>query len=262
MKAKYDHIGSDYNNTRQADPYLVSRLFDHLKPDPAGKYLDIGCGTGNYTIAIQKKGVDFIGIDPSESMLEKARQRNRQITWKQGTAEKTELPAESVDGIIASLTIHHWENLNVAFAELFRVLKPGGRIVIFTSTPDQMQGYWLRHYFPRMLTESMVQMPSLESTVAAMESAGFTILHTEPYSVRSDLRDLFLYSGKYDPELYFKQEVRSGISSFSALANAEEVAAGLKQLRKDIDNRKVDQVMKSFENKGGDYLFVVGQKNN
>ncbi|GGD25392.1 class I SAM-dependent methyltransferase [Hyunsoonleella pacifica] len=143
MAAKYDTIGSNYNLTRKADPLLSKNLLDHLKPNFDGVYLDIGCGSGNYTNALQQLGYHFIGIDPSALMLEKAKLLNNSIDWRIGTAEYTGLDDVSVDGIIGSLTIHHWTDLKNAFIELHRVLKPKGRIVIFTSTPKQMQGYCL-----------------------------------------------------------------------------------------------------------------------
>ena len=89
MNAKYDHIGQNYNRTRQADPYLTDQLYKHLQPQPERVYLDIGCGTGNYTHQLQKLGVNFIGIDPSEKMLTEARQKNPNIEWRKGIAENT-----------------------------------------------------------------------------------------------------------------------------------------------------------------------------
>jgi ubiquinone/menaquinone biosynthesis C-methylase UbiE len=52
-------------------------------------YLDIGCGTGNYSSDLQKKEFQFIGIDPSIEMLQKAQSQNKNIQWKIGSAEKT-----------------------------------------------------------------------------------------------------------------------------------------------------------------------------
>ena len=86
MKAKYDKIGLNYNDTRSADPYITERLLKNLKPNINGIYADIGCGTGNYTIELQKKGFNFIGIDPSEKMLAKAKQKNQHINWVHGQA--------------------------------------------------------------------------------------------------------------------------------------------------------------------------------
>ncbi len=260
MSTKYNKIGINYNQTRKADPYLTEQLLKHLSPNKNGNYLDIGCGTGNYTNEFQKKGFTFIGIDPSIEMLQKARSQNQNIEWQIGTAEKTDLAQHSVDGIIGTLTIHHWTNLHRAFSELASILKPDGKIVIFTSTPQQMKGYWLNHYFPKMLEDSMVQMPSLEAVEQAMVSAGFKITSTEIYNIKPDLQDQFLYCGKQNPELYFDESIRHGISSFSALANLEEVETGLIQLREDIDNEKIKDIMKSHENDFGDYLYIIGKK--
>ena len=257
--ALYNQIGIGYNQTRQADPYLASRLYNHLQPKPDGHYLDVGCGTGNYTIALWEKGVCFTGIDPSTEMLEKARARDSEIAWKLGTAENTGLESESMDGAMATLTIHHWPSLEKGFREIHRVLKDKSRFVLFTSTPDQMRGYWLNHYFPVLMEVGIQQMPAIEKVLPALESAGFTLLETEPYSVRPDLQDLFLYSGKYDPERYFLPEIRKGISTFASLANKEEVDHGLQLLRRDITSGKIKDIMRSYENEEGDYLFVIAQ---
>jgi ubiquinone/menaquinone biosynthesis C-methylase UbiE len=259
MNVKYDKIGVDYNRTRKADNYLAQQLLLHLQPAKNGKYLDIGCGTGNYTAELQKIGFDFIGIYPSKLMLEKAKRKNDKINWKIGSAENTGLPENSVNGIIGSLTIHHWTDLNNGFYELNRVLKPNGRIVIFTSTPEQMKGYWLNHYFPKMLFNSIVQMPTLEKVKEAMTASGIEYLETHKYFIKPDLKDQFLYCGKHNPELYFNEQIRHGISSFSSLANRIEVENGLAELRKDIDSGKIKEIIKSYENDLGDYLYVIGK---
>ncbi len=260
MKAKYDLIGKNYNRTRRPDPHLLSRLKHHLQPEPDGLYLDIGCGTGNYTIALASSGGRFIGVDPSEKMLEKARRKNKEIDWRRGVAESVPVADASIDGVMGTLTTHHWKDLEQGFKELYRVMKSGARLVIFTATPDQMDGYWLKHYFPKMLADSKVFMPTLEKTLEAAEIAGFTLAYTEPYFIHSELEDLFLYSGKHNPELYFEEAVRNGISSFSALANAEEVQTGLAKLRKDIDDSQIEAVMGEYVNEDGDYLYLVFRK--
>lgn len=260
MKAKYDNIGLNYNETRKADPYIAKQLIKKLNPSLSGLYLDIGCGTGNYTNVFQKQGFQFIGIDPSERMLEKAKLKNANITWKLGKAENITLETEGVDGIIGSLTIHHWIDLEKSFTEMYRVLKPKGNIVIFTSTPKQMKGYWLNHYFPKMLEDSMLQMPSLDAVEKAMTLAGFSEIKTEPYFIKPDLKDLFLYCGKQNPKLYLDAAIRHGISSFSSLANKYEVENGLAKLKKDIESNKIHNIIRSYENNLGDYLFISGKK--
>ena len=260
METKYDKIGTNYNLTRKADKLLTENLFRLLDPKTGGIYLDIGCGTGNYTNELQKKGLNLIGIDPSEKMLEVARLKNDHTDWRVGSAEATNLPNESIDGIVGSLTMHHWDSLPMAFGELYRVLKPNGNIVVFTSTPKQMRGYWLNHYFPKMLADSIHQMPTLESVEQAMTQSGFQINGYEAYHIQPDLEDKFLYCGKHDPGLYFDEQIRHGISSFSSLANRTEVEKGLIALKEDIDTREIQKIMKSYENDFGDYLYIFGRK--
>lgn len=260
MQEKYDRIGQGYNLTRKADPYLVSRLLFHLEPDAQGRYLDIGCGTGNYTVKLHQGGYQFIGVEPSQEMLDKARATSTSIQWLQGKAEAIPLENKSINGTIASLTLHHWSSLETGFKEVCRVMKPGARLVIYTSTPEQMQGYWLNHYFPKMLEASIVQMPSYDLVESSLLKSSFQILSTEAYAIRADLEDLFLYAGKQRPELYLDPQVRKGISSFAALAHAEEVKLGLETLEKDIASGEIEKIMEKYVNDLGDYLFVIAQK--
>ena len=222
-------------------------------------YLDVGCGTGNYSNALEEKGYQCIGIDPSIEMLTIAQSKNQNIAWKIGSAEKTDLAKNSVNGIIATLTVHHWSNLMRAFSELAYILKPNSKIVIFTSTPQQMKGYWLNHYFPKMLKASIAQMPTLNSIENAMNFSGIKITKTKIYDIHPNLEDQFLYCGKQNPELYFDESIRHGISSFSALANLEDVERGLATLRKDIDSGKIDDIKNTYKNNLGDYLFIIGE---
>lgn len=260
MQEKYDTIGENYNLTRQADAYLADRMLHWLAPFEAGSYLDIGCGTGNYTIALANQGVNFIGIDPSERMLHEAKSKTSEIKWMQGKAEDIPLQDQSVQGVLASLTLHHWQSLEAGFKELYRVLKPQGNIVIFTSTPTQMQGYWLNHFFPKMLADSITQMPAYDLVETSLQKAQLKIITTEKYFIKPDLKDLFLYSGKHAPELYLRPQVRSGISSFSSLANAQEVEQGLKTLQKSIEDGNIKQIIQDYQNDLGDYLFIIAQK--
>lgn len=260
MKEIYDKIGFNYNSTRKADPHILERIFYHLSPVKEKKYLDIGCGTGNYTIALHQKGIDMVGVDPSLEMLKVAKSKNDTIEWKLGKAEAIPIENEKVDGIIVCLTLHHWKNLKQGFKELFRILNTTGKIIIFTSTPLQMQGYWLNRHFPKMMKDSILQMPSYEKIEKSMAQNGFEIIKTEPYFVKKDLQDLFLYSGKHRPELYLNKSIRQGISSFSSLSNAKEVEKGLENLANDIETRTISTIIQNYENDIGDYLFIVAKR--
>lgn len=260
MKEKYDSIGVGYNLTRKADPYLVKKWQQHLQPKPAGTYLDIGCGTGNYTIALHDNTYSFIGVEPSAQMLEKAMAKCSSIEWLKGKAEAIPLPDIAVDGAIACLTIHHWSDLAAGFRELYRVLKRESTLIIFTSTPRQMHGYWLNHYFPKMLADSMQQMPAQAVVRQHLAKANFTNIQLDKYFVRPDLSDLFLYAGKQHPAMYLDPQIRKGISSFSAIANQKEVTEGLAKLKADIHSGKVKEWMEKYQNDEGDYLYIIAQK--
>ncbi len=257
---KYNRIGQSYNSTRKADPYLLERLIAMLDPQPEEAFLDLGCGTGNYSIALQMRGLKLMGMDPSETMLKVARERNPKGDWQIGEAENTGLEDQSMDGIIATLTLHHWTNLEKAYLEICRVLKARGRMVIFTSTPEQMQGYWLNHYFPQMLADSTAQMPSLKRIKAAAQGAGMFIEREEIYEVKKDLQDQFLQCGKEQPELYFRDEIRKGISSFADLSRQEDVDQGLWLLKQDVESGKFWEIKKQYDSDLGDYLFLSLKK--
>lgn len=256
----YNQIGINYNNTRKADPYIVGRIEEHLQADKQGKYLDIGCGTGNYLQFLSHKGYEFYGLDPSETMLAVARQQCPTSLIQQGFAEQIPFDADFFSGAMALFTFHHWENQQQGLNELFRVLKLGSRLVFLSFTAEQMQGYWLNHYFPKMIEKSALLIPTQESMIQMLQSAGFGDVKTEKYFVQADLQDHFLYSNKYKPEQYLNPDIRKGISSFSAFANIEEVEKGLQALAKDIESGKILEIISQFENDKGDYLFYIAEK--
>lgn len=256
----YNKIGVGYNDTRKADPVLAARILSLLDAQSDGRYVDIGCGTGNYTDFFRRQGFDFFGIDPSDTMLEAARQRYPECIFINGFAEQLPLPDSSGDGVIALFTLHHWTDKQQGIAELYRILKPGGRVVFLSFTAAQMDGYWLSHYFPQMIKRSGEMIPTEGSMREMLTGVGFGVVATEKYFVHEGLQDHFLYSNKHQPERYLEPAIRNGISSFSAVANKHEVEQGLQQLEKDIATGEINEIMARFANDMGDYLFYVAEK--
>jgi ubiquinone/menaquinone biosynthesis C-methylase UbiE len=256
----YNKIGVGYNTTRKADPYLTNRIFALLAPEKDKQYLDIGCGTGNYTIAMAQNGVNITGVDPSDTMLSKAREKDALISWIQGPAETIPLPDNSFDGATGIFTVHHWTDIRKGMAEMSRVLRAGSRFVIFTFTPEQKKGYWFNYFFPRSMERSIAKAMPFQVLVDAAAEAGFQVALTEKYFVQPDLQDMFGYCGKHDPEVYFDQNVRHGTYMFSALNDATEVEEGLQKLRESIDTGTFQTIKQQYENNEGDYLFVVLEK--
>jgi ubiquinone/menaquinone biosynthesis C-methylase UbiE len=254
--ALYDRIGAGYDARRRAAPGIVARLRELLPPDPTGRFLDLGCGTGNYTRALAQGGGAWVGVDASEVMLSAARARGDGIAWHLANVAALPFPDAVFDAAVSTLALHHFDDLEAAFREARRVLR-GGPLVLFACERGRTQGFWLRAYFPRMF-ERMVEMgPSEAEMRTALEAAGFTSIETEPWSIPDDLVDHFLYAGKLRPELYFDPALRAGISCFANQSTPEEVDEGLARLRADIDSGRFEEVAAAHPTQDGDYLFLV-----
>ncbi|HXN86769.1 MAG TPA: class I SAM-dependent methyltransferase [Candidatus Binataceae bacterium] len=258
--ALYDSIGRSYDTTRKADPGITRRLARHLNLRPGAPYLDVACGTGNYTVALQNLGAQMHGIELATTMLDKAQPKSDRVRWIQGNAQSLPFRERSFAGATCTLAIHHMKDTRRVFAELFRVID-SGRFVIFTADHPQMDGYWLKEYFPNAIAAAIKQMPSANGVVHHLRLAGFNNVETEPWEVPRDLQDWFLYAGKHRPEIYLDPAVRAGTSFFAqGLATAEETAAGCQQLADDIKSGRIEKVAKKYRHNLGDYLFVIATK--
>jgi SAM-dependent methyltransferase len=256
----YDKIGLGYNDTRIADPVIAEKILSLLQPTTQGTYIDIGCGTGNYTNYLRKQGYDFCGIDPSDTMLETARAKYPDCNFIKGYAERLPYEDSQFDGVIALFTLHHWSNKQQGISEIYRILKPGSSVLFLSFTAEQMDGYWLAHYFPQMIKDSGKMIPTEDAMRAMFTIAGFNTISTEEYFVHDSLQDHFLYANKHHPERYLDPDIRKGISSFSAIANEDEIAQGLHLLEQDIATGRINEVMGMYANNLGDYLFYVAGK--
>lgn len=258
-KPLYDRLGVNYDVTRRADPYIVDRLAHHLITQRPGQYLDLACGTGNYTQALAKNGINLHGIDRSLVMIVAASIKGRGVKWYLGDVESLPFKRDSMTGVICTLAVHHFRDIPATFKEVFRVLS-NGVFVIFTSTSEQMKGYWLAEYFPEALARSWAQMPTHDYLLESLSSTGFTDISTEIYEVADDLQDLFLYSGKHRPYLYLAPSIRSGISTFANLIDRDELDTGCRRLASDLESGKIDEVVASYHHDRGDYLIISAAK--
>ena len=258
--AIYNTIGKNYDVTRKADPAIAQILLKLLNPMPLGKYLDLACGSGNYTIALHNQNINIDGVDISDEMLIKAKSKSKLISWYRGDAECLPFNDKTYNGVICTLATHHMNNLNKALQEIYRVLSNEGKFVIFTATPEQMNNYWLREYFPNMIADGLKKMKSFKELDRILKICGFSNIEQFPFFVTNDLQDLFLQSGKYRPEIYLDKNVRNGISSFHVSANDIEIECGIEKLRNDIISGRINKVIKQYETMCGDYVFISGQR--
>lgn len=252
----YERIGEGYNLTRHADPHLVDRIVTLLQIDTKGYYLDVACGTGNYTVALADRGGIWAGIDHSSVMIQEASRRSSHVTWHIADAGEIPFDNESFDGAIITLSLHHFSDLVQVFNKLAHVLKRGAPLVLFTSTAEQMESYWLNHYFPEAMQRSIMQMPTLSHILNCLEQGGFSVDKRELYFVSPELQDFFLYSGKNRPEIYLDERVRRGSSTFASLADTNEVIEGCAKLSDDIISGHFNKVYNQYDDQNGDYIFI------
>jgi ubiquinone/menaquinone biosynthesis C-methylase UbiE len=111
----YEQIGKSYDLTRRADPYIIERLAHHMQIKQNANYLDVACGTGNYTLALAQYGGYWHGIDHSQQMINIACQKSNSVNWQVADAEVLPFPNGTFLGVLCTLAIHHFDNLKLAF---------------------------------------------------------------------------------------------------------------------------------------------------
>jgi ubiquinone/menaquinone biosynthesis C-methylase UbiE len=135
-KIFYFGHGMDANRYAKARPYIHPtalekfRSFAHIDA-PLSRALDVGCGTGQSTVALTEIAESVIGIDPSEDMLAHA-EPHPSIEYRQSTAEDILLPDEEFQLITVGQAFH-WFDHSAFLAEANRLLRPPGWLVIYTS---------------------------------------------------------------------------------------------------------------------------------
>ncbi|MFJ6615106.1 class I SAM-dependent methyltransferase [Streptomyces sp. NPDC091289] len=127
---------------------IYRRAADDVCRAPQGALvLDIGTGPGRLLLDIARRRPDLRphGVDVSASMTERARHNMREhgygdrVTIHLAEAGALPLPDASADAVVSTLSMHHWADVPEAVTEMARVLRPGGRIVIydFRATSDE-----------------------------------------------------------------------------------------------------------------------------
>lgn len=125
------------------------RLLDLLQVDAENQVVDVACGHGGPGLWLaQEAGARVVGIDPSTAGLAVARARAARlgladrVTFQAGTFERTGLPNVVADAVVTIEALQYAPDKAAAFAELHRILRPGGRIgiVCFEVDPNKVAG--------------------------------------------------------------------------------------------------------------------------
>ncbi|SDX48801.1 class I SAM-dependent methyltransferase [Pseudomonas salomonii] len=169
---------------RDADSGWATAINSMLAP--SGKRVaDIGCGGGIYSIAWSKLGASEVtGVDFSAEMVAAAREKSAGqpgVSFQVGAAENTHLANESMDIVFERALIHHLKDYDACFSEAFRVLAPGGKLLIQDRTPDDahvagspvhIRGYFFE-CFPRLQEIEASRRPTDDRVVSALLKVGF-----------------------------------------------------------------------------------------
>ena len=121
----------------EADPAFARRakiIFENLELSGKEKVLEVGCGRGFYVKTLKEvwPGLQVTGVDLNPKYLEQAKEFKGDLRVELRVADATDLPFadDTFDRIIASEVLEHIPNDEKAISEIFRVLKPGGIVMI------------------------------------------------------------------------------------------------------------------------------------
>ncbi|MEU9835281.1 class I SAM-dependent methyltransferase [Streptosporangium sp. NPDC048047] len=137
----YDPIAEGYsaeNETNLLNAHYERPAILDLAGDVAGRrILDAGCGSGPLSAALRDRGAVVTGFDASAKMLELARRRlgDDADLRLADLSDPLPFPDASFDDVVASLVLHYLEDWTAPLAELRRVLKPGGRLIVSVNHP-------------------------------------------------------------------------------------------------------------------------------
>jgi ubiquinone/menaquinone biosynthesis C-methylase UbiE len=123
----YDEAG---NQLIDLEEPVVREILDGL---PLGVALDAACGTGRHTAYLASLGHEVIGVDTSPEMLARARAKVPDGAFHEGDLHRLPLDDDSVDVVVCAVALAHAPHLAAALAELVRVLRPNGHLVISDS---------------------------------------------------------------------------------------------------------------------------------
>lgn len=163
------------------------------------KILDVATGTGDFAIACASLDPEsIIGIDISEGMMKIGREKLKQvkldslISLKQGNAETIFFPDNTFDAIVVGFGVRNFQHLNTGLSNLYRMLKPGGTLIIleFSYPTNSVVKALYNFYFTRItpfigrifskdtraysyLTESVKAFPNNEKFTGIMQELGY-----------------------------------------------------------------------------------------
>ncbi|MCU0635543.1 MAG: metalloregulator ArsR/SmtB family transcription factor [Gemmatimonadaceae bacterium] len=158
--------------------------------DPTWTVGDLGCGTGALAAQLAPFVAQVIGVDASREMLTAARARAHDlsnVTFKRGELEALPLDDASLDVATLLLVLHHVADPSLALAQVRRVLRPGGRLLLVDMQPHAHEEY--RHE----MGHAWLGFSNAQLTVW-LTAAGFGALHWIPLPLDPQARGPALFT--------------------------------------------------------------------
>ena len=198
VRAMFDRIAGFYdlmNSVMTAGLHhrWRGRAADLAALAPGDSALDVACGTGDLAIELARRvgtGGEVIGSDFSEEMLERARVKAPELHWEWGNALELPYASGRFHAATVGFGARNFSDLDRGLAEMARVLKPGGRVVVLEITTPRraplstFYSLWFDRVVPLIgrltgeeeaytyLPNSVKRFPGPEGLAAAMERAG------------------------------------------------------------------------------------------
>jgi ubiquinone/menaquinone biosynthesis C-methylase UbiE len=227
----YDkHQSKVYARGRALAPEMLadwmSAFARHAPADRPLSVLDLGSGTGRFTPGLAETfGGPVHGVEPSFGMRQAALAdaRHPAVTYLAGSADAIPLPDTSVDLVLLYLVWHHVPDRAAAAAEIRRVLRPGGRVLIRSTFGNRLPESSWRDYFPRATELEAVIFPSTMQVEEEFSMAGLRRVALEVVRIQA-AEDYAAYAER----LHMK-----AISIFEHLTE-EEIEHGFARLDADV----------------------------
>lgn len=246
-KSDYSQIAKYYDEMRpKAATELVSRLIQYGKIDDDSAVLDVGCGTGRFTLSIPNVKNLFCALDPSIDMLKQAKAKDMSSTvqWIRGDGQNLPFRDNLFNCVYMTAVIHHIENKDLALKEAHRVLGTDGSFVIMTFSHSGLKKHILRD-FPGVIEIDLKRVPSVPSLKKTIKMTGFRNVHYHVVQIGE---------GFVSTDEYLKR-VRNKYVSTLSLLSEDEFQRGLRVFEKTARKKYGARIRKIDR-----FVFLVGKK--